>query len=549
MSYYLLYRIPIIITLVLHGLLLVSLLFKKWLFPQGQSTHRSQFAQRIGSKLGHTMRSLSENSLQSAITLWKTLWISVSSYLSRFIFQRMGLSFLLPADEDLIQAGDFSLLSNPGISEDVLRRFSFWKSVIHNLDHMALLIDDNRPHHTAFVKYFLNPVLQSLLPGRTLIIDRGRLPDILRHLATWTRQQPERIDTLAAGFSAHMSNKVPTHPQMKALLQLAIETITFCHQHKISPAIGHVVSDHMLNMTIQERGQYSCLLVQHAHHCQYDMTLLENDVIQEIEGLNNHFLFSCGRLVCVMFSATLSEAVDYQLQLKGVLSGSQLLSDHELMPSPAPAGSLFQRLLLWGGYIFKPMLVPMFRVCKSTQAKLSLCVMRNSFWRKLMLKPQLVESLCGHFCWLSGTTIGRWQLKKNITGLTDDEIHSTLRFISDIVHSLCSEQFTDAERMIFAEFIGATMRGDSSAFFVSLSNSEQFIEVIIKLVADVSQQLQDTARLDHLAQLLIKLLGQADTQVSQVIHQAMSEDFTRTTQGPRLYTSTSPESYPLNKIV
>lgn len=539
----------LIIALALHSFLLINLLFKKWFFTRGQTARRPQFSQRIGLKLGQTIRSLSENSFQSVTTLWKTMWISASSYLSRLIFQRMGLSFLLPADEDLIQAGDFSLLSNPAISEDILRRFSFWNSVIHNLDHIALLIDDNRPHYTAFVKHFLNPILQNLVPGRTLIIDRGRLPDILRHLATWVRQRPDRIDTLAAGFSAHMSNRVPTHPQMKALLQLAMETITFCHYNQISPAIGHAVSDHMLNMTIEE-GPYSSLLVQHAHHSQHDMTLLENDVIQEIERLNNNFISSCGRLLCVMFSATLSEAVDYQLQQKGVLASNQSLSNSGPQTTPVSTRPLFQRLLLWGTHIFNPILVPVFRVCESTQAKLSLCAMRNSFWRKLMLRPQLVESLCTHLSWLSDTALARSQLKKNITGLTDDEIHSVLRVVNDIVHSLCSEQFTDAERMIFSEFIGAVMRGDLSVFFVSLNDSQHFTEVIIKLVADVSQQLQDTGYLDHLAKLLIKLLEQEDPQVSRVIHQNSSGAIAQPTVGEkRLLDSTPLDLSPRNRMI
>ena len=102
---------------------------------------------KIFSRLTDLIRALSSDSLQSVSSMFYSAWVSLHCFVVRLFLEQSGLTFLQPLTKHLVDSGDLSILSEPGVFHDMLPRPSFGDSYSKTsivFLSLLLMIDSNR---------------------------------------------------------------------------------------------------------------------------------------------------------------------------------------------------------------------------------------------------------------------------------------------------------------------------------------------------------------------------------------------------------------------
>lgn len=478
--------------------LLIYLAIKKLFTPTADDHSKHVTESKIFSRLTDLIRALSSDSLQSVSSMFYSAWVSLHCFVVRLFLKQSGLTFLQPLTKHLVDSGDLSILSEPGVFHDMLTRPSFWRLLLENLHRISLLIVDDRQQQVAFLTHCVNPLLQQLIPGGDLVIQHGRLPDVLNHISSWLDVSPARYTLVSEALARMASGATLTHADLRIMLDFSVDIVSYCQCHDIFPTIARIASDTQLGEATYDR-RVPGLLQQHAEHLQTDPEGLEDFVLEELERFLKRFPSSCGRLSCLSFTAFLSAYADWSCSV------AQSDPKPSIQPSIATPWGMLSHTVF---FIFQPLLSPFTHICQSAQSKLVLCSRRESFWRKLISRDDLLTSLCKRVQWLANTWVFRQQIDSNKTGLCASDIEHLLSLFDMMIHILTSSHFSQEERMIIADFLAAVCRGQLGDFLISLERSERVFASLSKLITALGPHITDEQQLSWSVPLLHRMIYQ-----------------------------------------
>ena len=217
---------------------------------------------------------------------------------------------------------------------------------------------------------------------------------------------------------------------------------------------------------------------------------------------HNRFSSSCGRLSCLSFTAFLSAYADWSCSATTLAQSDSRPSIQH--PIATPWGMLSHTVF----FIFQPLLSPFTHICQSVQSKLVLCSRRESFWRKLISRDDLLTSLSKRVQWLANTWVFRQQIDSYKTGLCASDIEHLLSLFDMMIHILTSSHFSQEERMIIADFLAAVCRGQLGDFLISLERSERVFASLSKLITALGPHITDEQQLSWSVPLLHRTIYQ-----------------------------------------